>query len=121
MSIVNKMVEKASKEGKLTEGQCKLKPWLANVIMGVLEIVLVIGWLIGGVLSGMSLIMDLDFDLIDDWDEGTSFVLAGLYLVWNLLVWLIKPLRTRFNYKCSIWNVVFIIWLIASAIITMVS
>jgi hypothetical protein len=121
MGIVSKMVEKASKEGKLNEGQYNLKPWLANLIMGVLEIVLVIGWLIGGVLSGMSLIMDLDFDLIDDWDEGTSFVLAGIYLVWNLLVWLIKPLRTRFNYKCSIWNVVFIIWLIACAITTMMS
>lgn len=121
MSIVSKMVEKASKDGKLNEGQYKFKPWLANVIMGVLEIVLVIGWVIGGVLSGMSLIMDLDFGLIDDWDVGTSFVLAVIYLVWNLLVWLVKPLRTRFNYKCSLWNVVFIIWLIASAIITMFS
>ena len=121
MSIVSKMVEKASKEGKLNEGQCTLKPWLANVIMGLLEVVLVIGWLIGGVLSGMSLIMDLDFDLIDDWDVGTSFVLAGIYLIWNLLVWLIKPLRTRFNYNLSIWNVVFIVWLIASAIMTMLS
>lgn len=64
MSIVSKMVEKASKEGKLNEGQFKLKPWLANVIMGVLEIVLVAGWLIGGVLSGMALMMDLDFGMV---------------------------------------------------------
>ena len=62
MGIVSKMVEKASKEGKLNEGQFKLKPWLANVIMGVLEIVLVAGWLIGGVLSGMALMMDFDFE-----------------------------------------------------------
>lgn len=37
------MVEKASKEGKLNEGQYNLKPWLANLIMVVLEVVLVIG------------------------------------------------------------------------------
>ena len=115
MCIFNKIVEKSSREGKLNEGQYALKPWLANLIMGILELVLVVGWLFGGLLIGFKISFSLRFDLFVQWAALTSLILAGLYLVWNLLVWCIKPLRTRFNYNCSFWNLLFIIWLIVDA------
>ena len=46
----------------------------------------------------------------------SSLLLAALFVVWNVLVWFIKPLRTIFNYKESLWNVIFIVWLIVDAI-----
>lgn len=116
MGIFSNKVEQASKEGRLNEGQYKFKPWMANVIMFILEFILVMGWLFGGILSAFSIAGNLDLGLIEEWDMATSFILAGLYLVWNMLVWFIKPLRTRFNYKCTFWNLIFIAWLIVTAL-----
>lgn len=120
MAFFNKKVEKASKAGKLNEGQYKFKPWMANLIMGIIELALVIGWLIGGVITGVKSMMTMDGEAVAKWDVGTTIVLIIIYLIWNILVWCIKPLRTRFNYKATFWNIIFIIWLIVSAIITQV-
>lgn len=116
MALFDKKVEKASKQGKLNEGQYGFKPWMANVIMGILELILVIGWFIGGLVVGVGSIMSLDTQLIENWDMGITIALIVIYLIWNLLVWLIKPLRTRFNYRTTFWNIIFIVWLIFTTI-----
>lgn len=91
------------------EGQYGLKPWAANLIMGILEFFLLVGWFFGTLWGYMNAIFGLDFIEAFGFLENSGFVLAGLMLVWNFLVWIIKPLRTKFNYKESLWNVVFII------------
>lgn len=94
------------------EGQYGLKPWMANVIMGIVELILVLLWLFGSVITGLGAILSFDIDIVEGWDAGTGFVLAALYLIWNILVWSIKPLRTHFNHRESLWNLLFIAWLI---------
>ena len=121
MGLISKMVDKKSQAGKLNEGQYGFKPWMANLIMGILELALVIVWLCGSVLTVISAMLSLDIEIFEEWDATTSIVLAAAYLVWNLLVWIIKPLRTRFNYSESIWNLFFIAWLIYDSIRTMIS
>jgi len=121
MGLISKLVDKKSQAGKLNEGQYAFKPWMANLIMGILELVLVIVWFLGSLLTGMSAMLSLDIEIFEDWDATTSIVLASAYLVWNLLVWIIKPLRTRFNYSESMWNLFFIAWLIFDAICTLVA
>lgn len=116
MGLISKLTDKKSQAGKLNEGQYGFKPWMANLIMGLLELVLLVVWFLGSLLSGLSAVFSLDLGLIDHWDSGTSIALAGAYLIWDLLVWMIKPLRTRFNYSESMWNIIFIIWLLFDAI-----
>lgn len=91
------------------EGQYALKPWAANLIMGVLEFILIMGWFFGTLWGYMNAIFGLDFIEVFEFLEDAGFILAGLMLVWNLLVWCIKPLRTKFNYSESLWNIVFIV------------
>ena len=99
---------------KFNEGQYGFKPWMANLTMGILEIAMVIVWFLGSLLTGFSAALSLDIEVMEDWDATTTIVLCAAFLVWNLLVWCIKPLRTKFNYSETKWNVVFIIWLIVS-------
>ena len=101
---------------KFNEGQYGLKPWLANLIMGLLEFILVLIWFLGSLLVGFGAIFSFDIELFEAWDATTSITLAAIFLVWNLLVWLIKPLRTKFNYRETWWNLIFIIWLVVDAI-----
>ncbi len=99
------------------EGQYKLKPWAANLIMGILELVFVLGWFYGCIFIAFQQI--LNFEIVEAFDFvgiTSGLVLAGLFIGWNLLVWLVKPLRTKFNYKESLWNVIFIIWTIVDII-----
>ena len=99
------------------EGQYPLKPWAANVIMGILEVLLVSGWLIFSFYVVFSKIFSFRWwDAVEYAGPTSSFLLAALFVVWNVLVWFIKPLRTNFNYKESLWNVIFIVWLIVDAI-----
>ena len=121
MGLISKLVDKKSQAGKLNEGQYGFKPWMANLIMGILELGLVIVWFLGSLLTGMSAMLSLDIEIFEEWDAATSIVLAAAYLVWNLLVWIIKPLRTRFNYSESMWNLLFSAWLIFDAIRTLVA
>lgn len=117
MELFDKKVEEASKQGKLNEGQYGFKPWMANVIMGIIEFILLIGWFIGGFITGFDSMMSLDIQLVEDWDSGITIALIVIYLIWNILVWLINPLRTRFNYKTTFWNILFIVWLIITTFI----
>lgn len=102
---------------KFNEGQYGLKPWLANVIMGLLEIVMVIVWFLGSFLAGIGAVLSFDLNVIGDWDVTTTLALCGGFLVWNFLVWVIKPLRTRFNYKETWYNLAFIAWLLIDTFI----
>ena len=104
---------------KFNEGQYGLKPWMANLLMGLLEIILVIVWIFGSMLAGLSAIFSLDIEVMSSWDVTTTFVLAGIFLFWNLLVWFVGPLRTKFNYRETWWNLAFIAWLIIDAFIVM--
>lgn len=91
------------------EGQYGLKPWAANLIMGILEFFLIFGWFFGTLWGYMNSIIGLDFIDAFEFLKNSGFILAGLMLVWNLLVWFVQPLRTKFNYSESIWNIIFII------------
>ena len=97
---------------QLNEGQYGMKPWLANLLMGILEFVMVVVWLLGSFLTGLGAIFSFDFEVLEAWDEASTLALCGGFLVWNLLVWLIKPLRTKFNYRETWWNLAFIVWLL---------
>lgn len=99
---------------KFNEGQYAFKPWMANVTMALLEIVMVIVWFLGSLLSGLSAIFSFDIEVFESWDAASTLALCGGFLVWNLLVWFIKPLRTKFNNSEARWNLVFIAWLIVS-------
>ena len=99
---------------KFNEGQYGLKPWMANVIMGILELVMVVVWFLGSFLGGISAIFSFDLAVIEDWDATTTIALCAGFLVWNCLVWFIKPLRTKFNWAEAKSNIVFIIWLIVT-------
>ena len=94
------------------EGQYGLKPWMANLLMGIFEIILVIAWFICSFLVLFSSVLSLDIELVENADAGVGFALAAIYLLWNILVWCIKPLRTKFNCIGSLWNLLFIVWLI---------
>lgn len=102
------------------EGQYGLKPWAADLIMGIIELIFVFCWLFGSFFAMIQQILNFDAfeDIVDflNFEAGIGFVLAGLFLVWNLLVWFIKPLRTKFNFKESLWNIVFIVWTIVDSI-----
>ena len=91
------------------EGQYGLKPWAANLIMGILEFIFVFGWFFGTLWSYANSIFGLDFIEAFEFLKNCGLILAGLMLAWNLLVWFVKPLRTKFNVSESLWNVVFII------------
>lgn len=99
---------------KFNEGQYGLKPWLANLLMGLLELVMVVVWFLGSFLSGLSAIFSFDMEVMEEWDATTTIALCAGFLVWNCLVWFIKPLRTKFNWSEAKYNVVFIAWLIIS-------
>lgn len=111
------------------KGQYKLRPWAANLIMGFLEFVFMVGWLVVSVyvmftklfsiLEGSD-IMETVEDVFGDFLPMTGLVLAGLMLIWNILVWAIKPLRTKMNYKESLWNIVFIVWNVYDSIHMMI-
>jgi len=98
------------------EGQYGMKPLLANIIMGIIEVLLIIGWFFGTLWGYMHSIFGLDYIGAFKFLKNSGFVLAGLILVWNLLVWFIGPLRTKFNYKESLWNIVFIILTVIDSI-----
>lgn len=102
---------------KFNEGQYGLKPWLANVIMGLLEIVMVIVWFLGSFIAGIGAAFSFDIAVFEEWDIASTLALCGGFLVWNLLVWLIKPLRTKFNYKEAWYNLGFIAWLLIDTFI----
>ena len=99
---------------KFNEGQYGFKPWMANLSMGLLEVVMVIFWLLGSFLGGISAVMSLDIAVVDSWDVVSSLALCGGFLTWNLLVWFIKPLRTKFNWTEAKYNVAFIAWILIS-------
>ena len=120
MGLFSKLADKKSQKGKLNEGQYGFKPWMANLIMGIFELAMVIVWFIGSLWGGISAIFSLDIEIMEEWDATTSLILAAAYLVWNLLVWIVKPLRTRFNYTETWWNLLFIAWLVYDAIRIMV-
>lgn len=88
--------------------------------MGIIEIIFVMGWLFGSFFAMMQEILSFDAleDIVDffNFKAGLGFIFAGLFLIWNLLVWFIKPLRTKFNFKESLWNIVFIVWTIVDSI-----
>lgn len=98
------------------EGQYALKPWMANVIMGILELAMLIFWAIT-VFPAIFNSSNIDETLI-----GLDVLFIVLFLVWNILVWTVKPLRTRFNWNEAKLNVfviistiIDIIYLIANA------
>lgn len=97
---------------KFNVGQYGLKPWLANLIMGLLELVMLIFWFVGSLLVGLQTAFSFNLVELDKWDTSTTVILIALFLVWNLLVWFIKPLRTKFNYNETWWNLLFIAWLV---------
>ena len=99
---------------KFNEGQYGFKPWMANVLMGLFEVVMVIVWFLGSLLGGLSAVFSFDISAIESWDVASTLALCGGFLVWNLLVWFIKPVRTKFNNSEARWNLVFIAWLIVS-------
>lgn len=101
-------------DSKFNVGQYGFKPWMANLVMGLLEFVLVIVWLLGSFLTGISSVLSLDLKVMEAWDVTTTLTLAGALLVWNLLVWFIKPLRTKWNNSEAKYNIAFIAWLIIS-------
>lgn len=103
--------------GKFNEGQYCLKPWLANLIMGLLELVMLVAWVLGSFLVGLQHILNFDLVSFDEWDTTTSIILIALFLFWNILVWAIKPLRTKFNYSETWWNLLFIAWLVVDMFI----
>lgn len=103
-------------ENKFNEGQYGLKPWAANLIMGILEFVMLVVWLLGSFVAIIGSVLSFDLDIIE-LDATITLALCGAFLFWNILVWCIKPLRTRFNYKETWWNLVFIGWLIVDTFI----
>ena len=107
--------------GKFNEGQYGLQPWLANLIMGLLELAMLCFWVKVCVLPIMTQLVQIaqNYDMVSlvKWEPGNiNAVLAGLFLFWNILVWTIKPLRTRFNYRETWLNLVFIAWLLIDMI-----
>ena len=101
-------------DSKFNVGQYGFKPWMANLVMGLLEFVLIIVWFLGSLLTGLSSMLSLDIKVMEAWDVTTSLILAGALLAWNLLVWCIKPLRTKWNNIEAKYNIAFIAWLIIS-------
>lgn len=101
-----------SNDSKFNVGQYGFKPWMANVLMGLIELVMVIFWFIGSFLTGLQAMFSLNVSVVEDWSQGSTFMLIGGYLVWNLLVWLIKPLRTKFNNSTAWANLAMIAWML---------
>lgn len=106
-----------STNSKFNEGQYGFKPWMANLIMGLLELVMLVVWVLGSFLVGLQHILNFDLVSFDEWDTTTSIILIALFLFWNILVWAIKPLRTKFNYSETWWNLLFIAWLVVDMFI----
>lgn len=96
------------------EGQYALKPWMANVIMGILELAMLIFWAFS--------VFKITFNSssLEEADITISILLIVCYLVWNILVWTIKPLKTRFNWKEAKFNVFLIIVTIIDIIYTLI-
>ena len=101
-----------SHDSKFNVGQYGFKPWMANLLMGLIELVMVIFWFIGSFLAGIQAIFTFNLSEVEKWDKEVTFLLIGGYLVWNLLVWVIKPLRTKFNNSAAWANLAFIAWLL---------
>ena len=101
-------------DSKFNEGQYGFKPWMANLTMGLLEFVMIVVWLLGSFLTGIGAVLSFDIAVFESWDIASTLALCGGFLVWNLLVWFIKPLRTKFNQKETWYNLAFIAWLIIS-------
>ena len=112
MGFISTLADKKEQQGKLNTGQYGFKPWMANLIMGILEFVFFMGWFIFGFLALFASFFSFDLDIVEATDAAVTFVLIGLYLIWNLMVWFIQPLRTRLNYCETFWNLLFIAWLI---------
>jgi hypothetical protein len=102
---------------KFNVGQYGFKPWMANLTMGLLEAALLIVWFLGSMLIALKAWFSLDMDAMINLDGTSSLLLMGGLLLWNLLVWLIKPLRTKFNYKETWYNLGFIAWTIYTTFI----
>ena len=102
---------------KFNEGQYAFKPWLANILMGLLEFIMVVVWFLGSMLAGLAAAFSFDFGALINLEGASSLALCGGYLVWNILVWLIKPFRTKFNYKMTWYNLGFIAWTLISTFI----
>jgi len=96
------------------EGQYALKPWMANVIMGILELAISFFW----VISVFKIVFNSSS--LEEADIAISILLIVCYLVWNILVWTIKPLRTRFNWKEAKLNVFLIIATIIDIVYTLI-
>lgn len=101
-------------DSKFNEGQYGFKPWMANLTMGLLEFIMIVVWLLGSFLTGIGAAFSFDIAVFESWDIASTLALCGGFLVWNLLVWFIKPLRTKFNQKETWYNLAFIAWLIIS-------
>ena len=102
---------------KFNVGQYGFKPWMANLTMGLLEAALLIVWFLGSMLIALKAWFSLDIDAMINLDGTASLLLIAGLLLWNLLVWLIKPLRTKFNYKETWYNLGFIAWTIYTTFI----
>ncbi len=111
-------------KSKFNVGQYALKPWAANLIMGFLEFVLVLVWILGvlaAYFATLGTILNVDIDgavqLMENCDVILTVSLCTCFLVWNLLVWFVKQLRTKFNFNESLFNIIFIVWLIVDTFI----
>ena len=102
---------------KFNVGQYGFKPWMANLSMGLLELALLIVWFLGSVLVGLKAIFSLDVNAMINLEGSSALLLMGGLLLWNCLVWFIKPLRTKFNYKETWYNLGFIAWTIYTTFI----
>jgi hypothetical protein len=101
-----------SSDSKYNVGQYGFKPWMANISMAILEIVMVGVWLYNAFFSGVQSVMTLSESAVDAWDKNSTFALIACVAVWNLLVWFIKPLRTKFNMNETWFNLLWIAYLI---------
>lgn len=97
--------------GKTTynEGQYGLKPWMANVIMSLLEVGAVVAWFFLSFMALLDSFLSFSADKVESTDVGITLALCAIYLVWNLLVWFVGPLRTKFNMSLTKYNVGFIV------------
>jgi hypothetical protein len=101
-----------SSDSKYNVGQYGFKPWMANITMAILEIVMIGVWLYNAFFSGVKAASSLDESKVESWDQNSTFALIACIVVWNLLVWFIKPLKTKYNMKETWFNLLWIGYLI---------
>ena len=104
-------------ESRYNVGQYGLKPWMANVIMGIAEVVAVIVWYVCSAQALISSVMSFDAQNVEETSMGVTVAICAIYLVWSALVWFVKPLRTKFNAGVAKWNLIFIALTIAEMFI----